>query len=175
MAVLKNETLDTLFQRRSIRKYKPEMISEDELETILQAGIWAPSGMNRQSCRLVVIRQPERLKRLYALAMEFPNRGGNPFYDAPLAVIAFANSTATSPVQDASLAIGNMANAAASIGVGSCWINCVKDLFQTPEGREFKKEICPEEEYIPVGSLILGYADEQPQPKPREEGRIRFY
>lgn len=175
MSVITNETMKTLLERRSVRKFKAETITEDELQTILEAGIWAPSGMNMQSCHLVVIRTPEIREELFAAAKAFPNRGGNPFYDAPVVVVAFANKNACTPAQDAALAIGNMANAAASIGVASCWINCAKDLFETPEGKVLRTKLLPEEDFIPIGSLALGYADETPAPKPRNEGRVSFF
>lgn len=166
-----NETIRILLSRRSIRAYQPDPVPQDKLEIVLEAGVWAPSGMNMQSVRLVALTAAERDK-LVQLAEEFPNRGGNPFYGAPVIVIAFADKTALTPVQDASLAIGNMANAAASLGIASCWINCVKDILQTSAGRMLKKSWLPEERFEAVGSLALGYAAETPAPKPRLDGRI---
>ena len=169
-----NETLQTLLSRRSVRAYKPDPIPEGKLKAILEAGLWAPSGMNMQSVRFVVLKAASEREKLLALAEDFPNRGGNPFYGAPVIVLVFADKTALTPVQDASLAIGNMANAAASLGIASCWVNCVKDIFKTPAGKNLKKAWLPDPKFVAVGSLALGYADETPEPKPREEGRIVY-
>lgn len=169
-----NQTIKTMLERRSVRKYKAMPVSDELLQTITNVGIWTMSGMNMQSVQLVVVRSPEMLARLVAVAEDFPNRGGNPFYGAPVVILAFAAQDACAPVQDASLALGNMANAAFSLGLGSCWINCVKDIFSQGEGETLRKELLPDMKYIPVGSLAVGYADEEPAPKPRIEGRCRF-
>lgn len=167
-----NQTIETLLARRSVRKYRPEQITGEELDTILNVGIWSPTGMNMQSTRFVVIQKPEVRERLFKAAQKFPNRGGNPFYDAPTIVVVFADQNACTPVQDASIAMVNMENAAASIGVSSCWINCVGELFATEAGRALKAELLPGDQYRAVAAIILGYGDEKPAPKPRNEGRI---
>lgn len=173
-----NETIQTLLSRRSIRKYKQDPIPEKELSAIVDAGIWAMSGMNQQSSKLAVIVNPDVRGKLYQLGATFPNNhgGANPFYDAPVVVLVFANKNAVTPIQDASLSIGNMANAAASLGIGSCWINCLRDLLiGSEEGRKLKKQFAPDDNDVPVGALVLGYPAQSPAAKPRNEGRAVYF
>lgn len=97
---------------------------------------------------------------------------GDPFYGAPTIILVFVNMEACQPVKDGALAIGNMANAAASLGLGSCWINIENEYFETETGDAFKNEILPDARFQSIGSLAVGYADEEPAPKPRREGMI---
>ena len=166
-----NETMHTLLTRRSVRKYKPGPPPETLLSQVIEAGVWAPSGMNRQPCKILAAQGKTR-DLIAAAAEPFPNRGGNPFYGAPVILLVFADRTDSMAVQDASLMLGNMMNAAASLGLGSCWINCMKDVFRTPEGEALKRELLPDEAFEAVGSLALGYADETPEPKPRREAMV---
>lgn len=163
-----NAVIEAILSRRSIRDYKPEQIKEEELELILKAGSYAPSAMNQQSWHFVVIQNEQTIERITAMLKR------NPFYNAKTLVLAFGDRTAISPISDATLAIENMFLAAHSMGIGSCWINCVIDLFKTDEGRAFQKEIDIPENYISVGSFILGYPNKETEVQPRKEGRITY-
>ena len=78
-------------------------------------------------------------------------------------------------VEDGSLVLGNMMNAAFSLGVGSCWIHRAKEEFESPEGKALLKEWNIPENYEGVGHCILGYADmEYPEPKPRKKDYVRY-
>ena len=169
-----NETLKTIHHRRSIRSYKPEQITDEELKTILDAGCMAPSAMNQQSWHFTVLQNPEKIQHLLDIAKKVLGRDDSfaPFYGAPTVVLVFGRRDAISPVSDGSLAIENMFLAADSIGIGSCWINFVVHFFETPEGKALQKEFGVDENYLSVGSFILGYPNETPQPKPRNEGCI---
>lgn len=171
-----NETLKTIFHRRSIRSYQPEQIRDDELNTILEAGCMAPSAMNQQSWHFTVLQNPTIIQRLIDVAKKELGRDDtfSPFYGAPTVVLVFGKRDAISPVSDGSLAMENMFLAADSIGIGSCWINFVVHLFETPTGKLLQKELGVGEDYLCVGSLILGYPNEEPQPKPRKEGSINI-
>ena len=171
--MITNPTIETLLARRSVRAYKPEQITDEERDTILNVGVWSPTGMNNQSTRFIVVQSPEMRAKLFDAAGAFPNRGGNPFYDAPTIVLIFADQSACTPFQDRCIAAVNMQNAAASLGVASCWINCAKDLFSTEAGKALHQELCLEAGLEPVCAVILGYAAESPAPKPRTEGRVR--
>ena len=166
------ETLLDLKQRRSYRKYKENQISQEELDTILEAGLFAASGMNKQSSIMVAVTNKEMVKELSNLNASIMGIDSDPFYGANCVVIVFADSNVRTYIEDGSLTIGNMMNAAHAIGVDSCWIHRAKQMFETERGKELMKEWNIGEEYVGIGNLILGYGDETPIDKPRREGRI---
>ena len=166
------ETLLDLKQRRSYRKYKENQISQEELDTILEAGLFAASGMNKQSSIMVAVTNKEMVKELSNLNASIMGIDSDPFYGANCVVIVFSDSNVRTYIEDGSLTIGNMMNAAHAIGVDSCWIHRAKQMFETERGKELMKEWNIGEEYVGIGNLILGYGDETPIDKPRREGRI---
>ena len=169
-----NETLKVLKERRSIRRYKAEQIKSEELNAILEAGTWAPTGMGKQSPVMVVVQDRETIAYMSKLNAEIMGKPDtDPFYGAPTVVVVLADSTNANWVRDGSLVMGNLMNAAASLGLGSCWINRALELFDRPEGKELLKKWGLDEKDRGVGNCILGYIDgEIPTPKPRKEGYI---
>jgi nitroreductase len=168
-----NETIKTLLARRSIRKFKPEQVKEVELNAILEAGMYAPSGANQQSALFVVIQDKETLKKLSAMNAAVLGKDIDPYYNAPTVILVFADKTKVTPIEDASLALGNMFNAAASLGVGSCWVHRTKQMFEAMEGKDLLKKWGVAGDYIGVGSCILGYPDgEQPKAAPRKDNFV---
>lgn len=165
-----NETIRTLLDRRSIRKFKPEQITDEELNVILQAGMYAPSGANQQSALFVVVQDKETIKKLSAMNAAIFKKNIDPYYGAPTIVLVLADKSKVTPVEDGSLALGNMLNAAASLGIGSCWIHRERQMFETGEGRELLKKWGITGDYIGVGACILGYPDgAHPKAAPRKE------
>ena len=168
-----NETIKTLLERRSIRKFKPEQIKEEELNAILNAGIYAPSGANQQSALFVVIQDKETLKKLSAMNAAVLGKNIDPYYNAPTVILVFADKSKIAPVEDASLALGNMLNAAASLGIGSCWVHRTKQMFEKDEGKDLLRKWSITGDYIGVGSCILGYPDcEHPKAAPRKDNSV---
>ncbi len=166
-----NEALKNLETRRSSRSYTAEQISDSELEAILNAGLYAPTGMNRQETYFVAVRNKDIRDKIAKLNAAVMGGENDPFYGAPcvIAVLSAPNFTA---VEDGSLALGNMMNAAHALGLGSCWIHRAKQVFEAPEGKELLKEWGLPEDLIGVGNCILGHITELPEAKPRKEGRI---
>ncbi len=168
-----NETISCLLNRRSVRAYRPEQIKPAELETILQAGLYAPSAMNLQSSIMLVIQDRETISTLSRLNAEVMGRDTDPFYGAPTVIVVLADKNAPNHVQDASLVMGNLMNAAFSLGVDSCWINRAREVFEMPEARALLREKGISDDYVGVGNCILGYrSGELPAAPPRREGRI---
>lgn len=168
-----NETLQTLKNRRSVRSYLPEQIKDEELQQILEAGIYAPTGMGAQSPIIVVVQDKETIAYLSKLNAAVMGSTSDPFYGAPTVVVVLADRSRGTCVEDGSLVIGNMLNAAASLGVGSCWIHRAKEVFDTPEGKAFLEKWGIQGDYVGVGNCILGYAKgEIPAAKPRKENYI---
>jgi nitroreductase len=168
-----NETIKTLLERRSIRKFKLEQIKEGELNAILEAGMYAPSGANQQSALFVVIQDKQTLKKLSAMNASVLGKDIDPYYNAPTLILVFADRSKVTPVEDASLALGNMFNAAASLGIGSCWVHRAKQMFETEEGKDLMKKWGVTGDHIGVGSCILGYPDgEHPKAAPRKDNFV---
>ena len=167
------ETLTTLKTRRSCRAYKPEHIEEEKLNAILEAGTYAATGMGRQSPIILVVKDPEiraKLTRLNATAMGMDI---DPFYGAPELVVVLANKEMPTYLYDGSLVLGNMMNAAADLGVASCWIHRAKEEFESEEGKAILKQLGIEGDYEGIGHCILGYADcDEPAPSPRKENYV---
>ena len=168
-----NDTLKTLMERRSVRSYKPDQISEDVLEQILLAGEYAPSGMGMQSAVMVAVQDPETIRTLSRINAEIMGTDGDPFYGAPTVVVVLADRRRGTCVEDGSLVMGNLMNAAFSLGVDSCWIHRARETYETEEGKALLKKWGLSEDYIGIGNCILGYSDQPlPQPKPRKEGFV---
>ena len=168
-----NETLKTLMERRSVRSYKEEQVPENILQQILEAGEYAPSGMGMQSAVMVVVRDKDTINQISRMNAAVMGNDGDPFYGAPTVVIVFGDSTRGTYVEDGSLVMGNLMNAAASLGVDSCWIHRAKEVFLSEEGKTFMKKWGLGEEYVGIGNCILGYSDEpHPQAKARNDGYI---
>ena len=167
-----NETLHTLETRRS---YKPEQITKEELEAVLRAGTFAPSAMNRQSAKIVVVQDAETRAQLTRMNAAVMGNAGDPMYGAPTILVVLADAGSKNAVQDGSLVMGNLMLAAASLGLGSCWINRAKEEFETEEGKALLKKWGIEGDYIGVGHCILGYPAEEPRPAaPRKPDYIVY-
>lgn len=170
-------TLKDLKERRSIRAYKPEQIKEEELQKILEAGTYAPTGMGMQSPRIVVVQDKETRDYLSKLnARVIGDEESDPFYGAPTVLVVLASKECPTCVEDGSLVMGNLMNAAYAVGVGSCWIHRAREVFDSEEGKALLKKWGIEGDYIGVGNCILGYpADgELPEAKPRKDDYIVY-
>ena len=169
-----NETLKVLKERRSVRKYKAEQIRDEELNAILEAGTWAPSAKGLQTSVMVVVQDPETIAWMSKLNAEIQgNPGTDPFYGAPTVVVVLAKADIPTAVEDGSLAMGNMMNAAASLGLGSCWIHRAREVFESEEGKRLLASWGLEGEYRGIGHCILGYPAQQPaEGAPRKDGRL---
>lgn len=169
-----NDTLRTLKKRRSIRQYGKEQITDEQLNQILEAGMFAPNGMGVQSAIMIVVQDKDLIQKLSKLNAQFTgNPDDDPFYGAPTVVIVLANSDRSTYIEDGSLVIGNMMNAAYSLGVDSCWIHRAREMFESQEGQTLLQEWGIQGNYVGIGNCILGYRDcKYPEPKPRKEGYV---
>lgn len=167
------DILEILKGRRSIRKYKSEQIKESELEKILEAGMYAPSGMGRQSARMIVVQNPElreRLRKSNASIMN--NENIDPFYGASTVIVVVADKKISTYHDDGVLVASNLMNEAYSIGIGSCYIYRAKEELETEEGKNLRDELGIKETEEGIANIILEYPDEQPEAKPRKEDYI---
>lgn len=169
-----NETIKNLVERRSCRKYSSTQIKEDELNSVLKAGEYAPTGMGMQSPIIVVLQNKSIIDKLSKINAKIIGKDEDPFYGAPTVLVVLADKNIGTYIEDGSLVLGNLMNAAYSLGLGSCWIHRAKEEFETDEGKELLKEWNISENYVGIGHCILGYPEEKSEAKPRKDGYIRF-
>lgn len=165
--------LNALYERRSVRKYKSEQISDGELEQILKAGLCAPSAMNRQPAIIIAVQDKDTIAYMSKLNAQVMGSNGDPFYGAPTVLVVLAEADNINAVKDGSLVLGNLMNAAHALGVGSCWIHRAREEFASDEGKALLKRWGIEGDWVGVGHCILGYAAEPAAPaKPRKADYI---
>ena len=171
--MMKNEVLQNIVTRRSIRKYKQTQIKEEELETVLEAGTYAPSGRGMQCPILVAVQAPDTMAKIVKMNAQVLGSDKNPYYGAPTVILVFAPEERTTYIEDASCVLDTMMLAAHSIGLAACWIHREREMFQTEEGKDLMKQWGIPEGFAGLGSLALGYADcDLPLPPERKSGRI---
>jgi nitroreductase len=163
---------ELLKSRRSIRRYKPEQVSEDLLDAVLEAGLYAASGMNTQNTVMVAVRDKETRDQLSRMNAAVLGSAGDPFYGAPCVIVVLAYPERYTWVEDGSLVMGNLMNAAYEAGLGSCWIHRAQQMFDGEEGKALLRKWGLSEQLRGIGNCILGFAAEEPAAKPRLDGRI---
>lgn len=172
-----NETLRVLETRRSCRSFKPDMIKEEELKAILRAGTYAATGMGRQSPIIIAVTDKETRDAISDANRKVAGmpEGTDPFYGAPVILIVLSNKAVVTHVYDGSLVMGNLMNAAESLGVASIWIHRAKEEFESDFGKEILKKLGIEGEYEGIGHCALGYAAAPPrEAAPRKEGYVYY-
>ena len=163
---------ELLKSRRSVRKYTDRQVPDDLLDAVLEAGLYAPSGMNTQNTVMVAVRDQETRDQLSRMNAAVMGTDSDPFYGAPCVVVVLVDPERYTCVEDGSLVMGNLMQAAYEAGLGSCWIHRAQQMFESAEGKALLKKWGLPENLRGVGNCILGYPDETPAPKPRRESRI---
>lgn len=168
-----NEAYKNLLERRSVRSFDGRPVESVTLDLILKAGEYAPSGMNRQPTVMVAVTDPETVAKLSKMNAAVMGTDTDPFYGAKTVVVVFADPASYTYLEDGSLVMGNLLNAASALGVDSCWIHRAAQMFESDEGKELMKKWGVGENYKGIGNCILGYgAGEKPAARERREGRI---
>ena len=168
-------TLETIKNRRSTKNFKPDPVSEEILEKIIEAGIWAPTGKNRQAPIIIAVTDKATRDMLSRMNAQVLGADIDPFYGAPVVLVVLSDKQVNTYVHDGSLVMGNLMLAAHELGVGSCWIHRAREMFASEEGKAILKELGIEGDYEGVGNCILGYADcPQPEARPRKENYIYY-
>lgn len=181
-----NETLKTIKERRSVRIFRDEQIRDEELEAILEAGLYAPSALNEQSWYFTVIQNSHVLEKFTQVAkaalteshiIQLRNMASNDkykaFYNAPTAIIISGNMRAANAQADTCAATENMLIAAKSLGIASCWIGSMPFIFGNGKNEDLRKELKIPEGYVPINSIALGYAaSESHNPPLRKENKV---
>ena len=170
-----NEVIKALKERRSIRGFKPEMPSKSDIEQIIDAGLYAPSGKNQQAAIIVAVTNKELREKIVADNCKIGGweDGFDPFYGAPVILIVLADKSWRTNIYDGSLVMQNLMLAAHSLGLGSIWIHRAKEEFETDEYKNILKDLGIEGEWEGIGHCAIGYTDgDAPDAKPRKDGRV---
>ena len=156
-----NETLKVLENRRSCRKFKSEMIKDEELNAVINAGTYAPTGMGKQSPIIIAVTEKNLRDELSHLNAKIAGGSADmdPFYGAPVVLIVLANKNVPTYIYDGSLVMGNMLNAAESIGLGSIWVHRAKEEFETDLGKKILEKLKITGDYEGIGHCVIGYKD----------------
>ena len=168
-----SEVINNMKTRRSIRKYKPDMIPEDVLNRIIEAGTYAATGMGKQSPIIIAVTNKEIRDKFSKMNAEIMGVDSDPFYGAPVVLVVLADKSMPTYVYDGSLVMGNLMLEAHALGVDSCWIHRAKEEFESAEGKEILKSLGIEGDYEGIGHCILGYADgDELQCQPRKDNWV---
>lgn len=156
-----NETINTLLKRRSVRSYLDKPVEQDKLELICKAGSYAATAAGKMSPTIICITNKDDLDALEKInAAVMGKDGAHPFYGAKTAILVVADGDNKNCVYDGSLVMGNLMNAAASLGLGSCWIHRAKETFEKPEGKAFLDKWGIKGNIQGIGYLVLGYTND---------------
>ena len=168
-----SKVLEEMKTRRSIRKFKPDMIPQDILDRIIEAGTYAANGRGAQNVIIIQVTNKEKRDEIAKKNAEIMGSEGDPFYGAPAMLIVLGKKDWPTHVYDGSLVMGNLMNAAHSLGIGSCWIHRAKEVFASEEGKALLKKWGVEGDYEGIGHCVLGYpAGDVPKAKPRKENYV---
>lgn len=166
---MKTEAIEVLMNRRSVRKFKPDQITDAELKTVLDAGTYAPTARNMQRPVIVAVQEKAARDAVAALNAQVAGSASDPYYGAPTIIIVLAPDDEFGTL-DAATVETNMLNAAYACGLGSCWINRPQTMFSMPEGKAMLRAWGVDENLRGVCSIALGYADcPNPEAPPRKE------
>lgn len=170
-----SEVLKAMKERRSIRKYKPDMVPKALIDQVIEAGLYAASGRGQQCPIIVAVTNKEMRDKFSKVNAEIMGSTADPFYGAPVALIVLADKNWPTHVYDGSLVMGNMMLAAHELGLGSCWIHRAKEEFEMEEYQKLLAELGIEGEYEGIGHCVLGYPDcELPNAPERKPGRVYY-
>ncbi len=177
---MSNVIIDGMIKRRSVKKYKPDMVPKSVIEDIVKAGTYAATGRGLQSPVIIAVTNKEvrdRLSKANSAIMGTPE-DYDPFYGAPVVLVVLAKKECNTYVYDGSLVMGNLMLAAHSLGVGSCWIHRAKEEFERPEWKEWLASLGVEGEYEGIGHCVLGYSayeeGQEPVAKPRKDDYVLY-
>ncbi len=169
------DAMQNLLTRKSVKKYKPDPVPKDLIEQVIAAGLQAPSGLNKQAPVIVAVTNKKIRDALSATnAGKDPFFRADPFYGAPVVLVVLADKSVPTYLYDGSLVMENLLLAAHALGLGACWIHRARETFEREEWKSWLKELGLEGEYEGIGNCILGYADVEPEPKPRRENRVYY-
>ena len=170
-----NEAMNNLLTRRSVRKYKHDPVPADVLERIVKAGEYAPNGYGKQSAIILAVTDRAVRDKLSELNAKVLGWEQDPFYGAPVVLVVLADRSVSTYIEDGSLVLANLMNAAHAEGLGSCWIHRAKEEFESDYGKELLRSLGIQGDYVGIGNCIIGYPAEEPaSPAKRKDGFVYY-
>ncbi len=168
-----NETIKTLTDRKSCKSYLDKHIDRSSLEQIVNTGLNAPSGMNRQTPIIVAVSDDATVKKLSELNAAVMGMGNDPFYGAMDVLIVLARKEGTY-IYDGSLTMGNLLNAAFSMGLGCCWIHRAKEVFEGTEGKALLQKWGISDDVEGIGFCVVGHPKDEKAKTAIKDGRAYY-
>jgi nitroreductase len=170
---MNKELLEFLKSRRSIRAFESERIAADALDAVLDAGVYAPTGMGKQSPIIVVVQDKETRERIARMNAQVMGSSGDPYYGAPTVLLVFGSRGVGTHIEDACSVLTYLLLAAHAVGLGAVWVAREREMFETEEGKALLKEWGLPGDPVGVGAVALGYAaGEAPQPAARKKDYV---
>lgn len=168
-----NEVLESIKSRRSVRSFLPKQVEPELLDTLLEAGTYAPTGSGKQSPIIVAVQDPATVKQLSRMNAAVFGGTSDPFYGAPTILVVLADKTKRTYLLDGAAVLTTLLNAAHALGLGSCWIHRAKEEFESAEGKALLQQWGVKGDYEGIGHVALGYAAQAPgEPAPRKSDYI---
>ncbi len=154
-----NDIIKAMLERRSIRKFKSDMVPKEAIDEIIKAGLYAASGRNQQAVITIAVTNKELRDKLSEANRKIGGwaEGFDPFYNAPVVLIVLADKNWPTGIYDGSLVMGNMMLAAYTLGLGSCWIHRAKQEFETDEYKKLLADLGINGDYEGIGHCVVGY------------------
>lgn len=172
-----NDVMDVLKTRRSIRRFKTRMPERRVIESVIEAGLYAPCAMGKQYTKVIAIMDRSVRDGVADINRQIGGweEGMDPFYGAPVILLVIARKDWPQRVYDGSLVLGNMMNAAHALGLGSCWIHRAKEELEMDYFRKILADLGIEGEWEGIGHLALGEVEgNYPKAPARDSGRMFF-
>lgn len=172
-----NEIIKSMIERRSIRKFKSDTVSEKDINAVIEAGLYAANGRGYQGVKVIAVTNTQLRNRISEENRKIGGwaEGFDPFYGAPVVLIVIADKTRPTYLYDGSLVMGNLMLAAHSLGLGSCWIHRAKEEFESNFGREILNKLSIDGDWEGIGHCAIGYADgELPKAPERKPDRVYY-
>lgn len=172
-----NDVMDVLKTRRSIRKFKSRLPERRVIESVIEAGLYAPCAMGKQYTKVIAITDKGVRDTVADLNRQIGGwpEGMDPFYGAPVILLVIARKDWPQRVYDGSLVLGNMMNAAHALGLGSCWIHRAKEELEMDYFKKLLADLGIEGEWEGIGHLALGEVDgNYPEARARDADRVYF-
>ena len=182
----KNQVVDCIMSRRSIRAYKPEQIKDEELKTILECAINAPSARNSQPWEVRVMQNKDAIENLNKEVIadmiekrpeakeRFADENASVFFHAPTLLVVAYDTTQYWGQSDCGMLVQNVLLAAESMNIGSCAVGCCREYINSPKAADFVKSLNLPENYVVYLTVTLGYKDENPNAKPRDDKKVAY-
>lgn len=171
----RQDALDFLKNRRSTKQYTDEPVSGADLHSVMEAGLYAPSGRNQQGVILLCVQDKKLRAEMAADNARIMHGEQDPFYNAPVVIAVLGDKNVPTHVYDGALVLGNMLLGAQAVGLGACWIHRAREMFEMPKYQKLLRDHGISGDYEGIGFCIVGHAAQEKQaPLPRKEKRIFF-